>query len=1514
MPLPGGAADKIGNRYEGRWTVYCMLDVMAEKAEFIQLEKPGEDAFEFVVCQGNRTKCYQVKRQITGRGQWTLSVLKNKTHVLSDFWEALKNPNVDCFFASTQDADELNELANRAKDSTSWQEFKDKFLNQKLSANFQTLREKWDNCSEKEAYEGLKRVYVETVGEDFLVDTIENRIASLVEGDPKTIRCELAELALEKIHHQLTAWEIWHYLTKERKYRRREWHKDRHVLDAVDKVNNLYFNRFKNENIGGEIITRDEVSIVVDKLTSSSSEKRGVLLTGEAGVGKSGVIGQVVKKLGAKSWPMLAFRIDRLKPTQSLDSLGKQLEGLPGSPTNVLAAVSQGRKCVLIIDQVDAVSTASGRNPSFFECIDRIIKQAETFPNIRLLLACRKFDVDNDSRIRRLTDKEGIVETVSVNKLTHTKVKEICSKLGLDVARLNQKQQDLLSIPLHLSLLAEIIEDKTINVLNFKTAKDLLDKFCHSKRNKLRERLGYSIEEKWTQVIDALCEYMSGKQTLSAPKTTVRSFKDTVDFMVSEHILTKDNGRISFFHESFFDYAFADKFYGSETDLLSFLTSDEQHLFRRAQVRQILLHQRDNDFELYLDDLENLLTSSDIRLHIKQVVLALLINLEDPKQEEWEIIAPLLNDSYPLKDKVWQIFYSSVSWFKLLDDLNVIHDWLNSGDEELIECLSILLSIIQRQLPDRVAEIVEPYIGVSDAWQKRLIMLVHKADIAAGRGFFELFLRLIDEGLLDEVKYPIALKSDFWNLIYSLPKKHPDWSCEVIGHYLNRLLNISIVNNELNPFERRNGTIPNSQFAQRIFMDSAKNSPEAFVENVLPFMIRVMELTAYKENDVPWKDAVWEYRTYGSSSTDTDVILEAMETALSSLAVEQPEIFATFVKNQLDFSEFETIQYLLIRAYTANGKIFADEAINYLCQRPTRFNTGYLISTGNSHAAIFWPSKELLEATTPYCSDECLEELEKTLLNYYPAWEKNHKFLYSRGYGQCVLLSAIVPSRCSETITRKLEELERKFIPMGWVEAPGKIEPPESLEVYTIGSPIPEEGSEKMTDEQWLKAIVTYNNDLSDFKDGRVKGGAGGLSIVLEKQVKQKPLRFASLIKQFPNDTNVSYFNAVLRGIAETEESVDIEIVRSICQHCHQLPQHPCGKSMSYLFEKLAKLPWTISDFEILIYYALNDPDPSTELWKTQTNSSNFDNREDILGVGINSNRGRAVYSIAKLIFADKSRASHFSTVLEQIVKDPSTAVRSCAAIVLTAMLNYDRDMAVRLFLELCKTDEEFLGTKTVGKFLYYALQTHCQELKPVLEQMITSELPKVVRTGARQACLLSLVNEEVSDLANHCLSGTENHRLSAAEIFVANLRSAHFREFCKRSLIQLFNDSDEKVRALTASCFRRFEGEELGNYINLVEAFIDSEAFKDKAYDLIHGLEKTTAKLSELVTLSVFERFIKNLGTYSDGTEIASKLLIRMYSEAEDKDLKLLCLDIIDDMTLYEKYGIYEALQQFER
>jgi hypothetical protein len=246
----------------------------------------------------------------------------------------------------------------------------------------------------------------------------------------------------------------------------------------------------------------------------------------------------------------------------------------------------------LIIDQLDAVSLASGRHPNFFECIDEMLRQAQAHPQLRVLLACRKFDLDNDHRLRRLTGEGGLATTVTINPLSHDTVRNVVSELGLDVSRLQEKQVRLLSIPLHLSLLAEIAADRTFDTLNFQTVYDLYAQFWEYKQQVIRARLSRAIH--WTPVVDRLCTYMSERQVLAAPIALVDDYAEDAEAMASEHVLIRDGQRYAFFHEGFFDYAFARRFAARGSHLLPFLCDSEQHLFRRAQVRQILLHEREN--------------------------------------------------------------------------------------------------------------------------------------------------------------------------------------------------------------------------------------------------------------------------------------------------------------------------------------------------------------------------------------------------------------------------------------------------------------------------------------------------------------------------------------------------------------------------------------------------------------------------------------------------------------------------------------------------------------------------------------------------------------------------------------------------------------------------------------------------------------------------------------------------------------------------------------------------------
>jgi hypothetical protein len=335
-------------------------------------------------------------------------------------------------------------------------------------------------------------------------------------------------------------------------------------------------------------------------------------------------------------------------------------------------------------------------------------------------------------------------------------------------------------------------------------------------------------------------------------------------------------------------------------------------------------------------------------------------------------------------------------------------------------------------------------------------------------------------------------------------------------------------------------------------------------------------------------------------------------------------------------------------------------------------------------------------------------------------------------------------------------------------------------------------------------------------------------------------------------------------------------------------------------------------------WYATEDPDPQRELWRTDAGNGQPYYGGDILTTGINSARGRAAE--AALIFRDAERAPIFSQSLERMVEDPSIGVRSCVASTLTAVLNYDRDLAVELFKRLCDTEAVLLSTREVENFIFYAARTHFGTLESIIEQMLASSDPNVVAAGARQACLASLEVAEARSLAEGCVSGAEAQRVGAAEVYSAYLRTARYRSVCEDALMRLFHDDSNKVRSEASKCFYRFGGGELGEYTNLVDAFIRSTAFSTEHRQMICALKTTTSELPETSILAC-ERFLDLVSskvadpwTGADLAEDAVEILVRTYNQSRNLQTQTRCLDLFDRMAQLGVYGVDKALEQYER
>ena len=198
------------------------------------------------------------------------------------------------------------------------------------------------------------------------------------------------------------------------------------------------------------------------------------------------------------------------------------------------------------------------------------------------------------------------------------------------------RQLEFLRLPQNLSLFLDAGFDVSRAPV-FGTAKVLFDRYWEAKRQSVTDQVTTS-PDRWLEAIEALCDEMTSVQQLSVVKEKLDRFSpDYLKQMASEGVLTFDGRRYGFGYDSFFDYCFARLFVNRSESLVSFLKESEQHLFRRAQVRQVLAYLRDASRDRYVGELAGLLSDEGIRPHINELAFALLAEVTVPTEDEWAI-------------------------------------------------------------------------------------------------------------------------------------------------------------------------------------------------------------------------------------------------------------------------------------------------------------------------------------------------------------------------------------------------------------------------------------------------------------------------------------------------------------------------------------------------------------------------------------------------------------------------------------------------------------------------------------------------------------------------------------------------------------------------------------------------------------------------------------------------------------------------------------------------------------
>ena len=1556
--LPGGPAAKFGNRYETWCAVAELVRLLHGEADTLRIEVPGIDKAEFVVATGTRREAHQVKRSHP-EGKWSFAALR-ADGLIRDIGKYVADDNSRFVFTSGSEARELFELVQAAKDAESIEEFTRRFVGAtRRKDRFGTLVADW-GCTPQAAVDRLRRIELRTVDERGLQEKVRWAARALFVAAPDNVLAELRAVVEDSVHRTITRESLVEKLAKKGYPLRRLIHREDAAL-AIEEATNRYLLIARRRLIQKVLVQRSASVTLLSRLDETVSDS---VITGKAGSGKSACVIEVAEGLRARRQPVLAFRIDRITPSvQTTTDLGHHL-GLEESPVLVLTAASEaaGRPGVLIVDQLDAVSTMSGRMPAAFDLVERLIEEArgaQSRTTIHTVVVCRSFDWNNDSGLRRLLPEDH--NKIDMKEFQSDEVDAVLTKAGFDPTFFQVRELEILRLPQNLSLFLDADFDPSLAPA-FRTSVKIFEKYCESKQRALSRVV---TTDHWNAVMEILCDEMHVTQLLSVPSLKLDSIPLLYRHqLASEGVLTYDGRRYGFGHESFFDYCYARVFISRSESIASFLKASEQHLFRRAQVRQVLAYLREAEPRRYAHELESLLSDQGVRPHIKDLAFALLAEVTDPTDEEWGIwerwtaaafhdIERGVQDTDRLSVLAWRSFFGSIPWFSIVDRRGVIKGWLDSGNDRLVDMAMNYLWVHHPHAPDRVASLLEPYADRGGDWVNRFRSLMEKTQHHTSRRYFDLLLRLVDNGTLDEDKKSAPNARSFWLMLYSVSDNRPAWVPEAVACYLRRRhAIIDWTDQHLN----RHDLIGYNKTAEKLIRDASERAPTEFVRHLLPVVLAISDLTQIS-TEFPKRDAIWMFLSNSEPFKGEDVCLSGLASALQVLARNDSAVVLDAV-TELRGRNTYVANYLLQSAYCGAPKRFAYDAVSLLCSENWRFHCGF---SDSPH----WCTMELIRSVLPHCSTICREQLDKAIVDYVGPFERPSVEFRFNGVGRTSfsLLSMMPAEKRSARANRYFHELERRFgSPDG---------EPKGITGGFVESPIAETAAAVMTDDQWIHAITKH----SAVRPARVspdflKGGAHELSRILGEHTKRTPERFARLSLTFPVDANPVYLERTLAALRDAP--VKLELKLAVCRKAYADARTVCGRSIADALGSI-KDPLPESAVQMLQSLATEHEDPNKEAWQEDTGNGQTYYNGDIYTNGINTTRGRAAEAIQRLILTDADYIERFGPTLDQMIIDRSAAVRSCVAGVLRAVAYHDEALGLSLFGRMDLTTNQLstrieallgsylrgahptlksitegvirtawscvgfllrafcdsnrvLGTSTVRQmslvedrllaadhvvaFIGDHLRKEFPILRSIIKRMLRSCDANVSSAGARLASIAAMLNEEASGLGNRALRGRPHLRGSAAEVAASNLGASEFRDWCESRLIKLFDDDDSNVRRRASFCFDRLARDSLESYDHLITAFCNSRALAEGAFGLIQLLEESRSHLPG-IACSVCECSLD----HPSGDALAvAKLIFRTYHQHQDDEWTSRTLDLIDRLCLAGSPGVKTEFEQFDR
>lgn len=1303
--LRGGVADKLGNEYEDLWVILQFLLVYRGSAHAINYEPIKESGFELSLDFPDHKEWHQSKIR-TSNGQWTIHGLEQK-NILSDFKQRLE-VGEHCVFVSDADAQSIKALSGIALETQTIADFKSA-LSKERKVDFGSLTTAW--CvDEATAFEWLHRCRAEIVSKR-LIETHIKELCALLFTDSVDHLDAFRRCIRDRLTHRVSTEELREDISNYGLIARPNV-TDATVRGQLDDTARLFFERDESRRPSIVIDRGEQIDAALEWY--NSNEHKVLFIQGSAGSGKSLIAAELSQSLSAKGIPVLPFRVDQFLTVTRPKQLGHELFDIECDPASVLIQTDKDQNSVLLIDQLDAVSDASGRKRSTKDLVLKLIQSTNRMNGIKVVLVCRSYDLSNDTQLKKISEADQS-RVITIPQLKWETVDSALKVAGVATSQITPKQRSLICQPVCFSTFVALYE-ATGEAPNFTTLNDLIEQ-----RIDLADR-EISNDHQWSAwtALGLIAERMSADQTLNCPTAVLDQFSNAKDRLQSEGLIALDRNAAQFQHESYFDVIYARRFVASGSSLIEWLLSDAQHLFRRTQVRQILAYMRATSMQTYLQHLREVLLSPKIRYHIKDATANWLEGLTDPTEAELIIALEISEEADP--NRLTRRIIFGLNWMSVFVNSGLYERWYKGKKSLRLLALRRAVRGLETA-PHESVKALESYVGFHS--DKTVEVFESLQGFRARKDpeiSSDFVCRLIEA-------FPTSAFSSESRLdmrLLGLDGEQAEFGARILATWYRCWM---AENPSAQPFFTDDGgSSARPTYSER---QIAEHAPQTFITEFQDLILEAFHRIGDDDDDVRKSEFLREATFQG------ETWIGLLKSSLAACAVSDPTIVSTFV-GKIPAHSGKVLLHLKLAAIAFAGETCAEQ-FGELIDNTDLFEVGGLNLKWRSAA-------DAAKAVKPHLEGSVWHRFEERLFSHKPehsavssitaemlsTGQDLHKIIkvpwlmhgYKRnGYAQWSIAQRIGFEHFSNEAQPKLGVLKRKF----------QNEPLPEDNTFRMGnvvSPISSKALEKMSDAAWLKAMAAYGDDREqgDFVKGVFKGGANELANALQARTKKDPERFSLLLPQLPADCNPVYPASIIGGLISSGLPAE-DLLNSITLASNfSSPQG--DTSIIYLacsrpeliadqgvFDRVSEL--SRSGKEPSLHRGRdNDPD---DMYGMPSVDNLFD-RSSMGGemIGVSACRFAAIRMLEAALWERSHRVEELCVLIEERIQKEDNAdllpkLSECAL----AMTVIDRGRGLSALAELAKRDLRVVAARDGLRAFNWARCQEAEELEFLIPAMI---------------------------------------------------------------------------------------------------------------------------------------------------------------------------------------------------